>query len=210
MTLSSGTATPTGQIIQGDGIYLEGGPEVWFQSYDAAERFTPDADGHYWGLSGTSTYPIYAIECYDDLQIMDDVTQNMVTCQNLGEVDEMQRRNHVALSFTLKSLLPFPNLMRILRGSTYVLNATDEAEGFGMGEINPSYYHVFFSRIYDIDIGDFVSLTIHKAKFSEASPISTPYAEPWNVPVQLKGFADITKPRGQRFATWKRYDPSKL
>ncbi len=210
MTLSTGTATPTGQIITGEGIYIEGGPEVYFQNYAAPERFNPDANGFYWGLSGTSTNPIYQFECYDDFQFMDDVTNNPITCQNLGEVANLQRRNHVGVTFTLKSLLPFDILSRVLRGGSVTVDATDDTEAFGLGEINNPFFHVFFSRVYDVDTGDFISVTIHKARFVEASPLSTPYADAWNIPVTMHGFADTTKPRDQRFATVLRLDPDQI
>lgn len=210
MTLSTGTATPTGQIITGEGIYIEGGPEVYFQSYDAGEANTPDSNGLYWGLSGTVTYPVYQIECYDNLQMIDDVAEKMITCQNLGEVDALQRRNHLQLTFTLKSLLPFDVLSRVLRGGAVTVDAGDGTEGFGLGEIRSLFYHIFFSRIYDQDTGDFLSVTFHKAKFTEASPLSTPYADAWSIPVKMTAFADNTKPRDQRFGTVLRLDPSQI
>lgn len=210
MSLSTGTATPSGTIITGEGIYIEGGPAIYFQDYTCAERFSPDGDGHYWGLSGTVACPVYQFACYDDFQIMDDVTNNPITCQNLGEVSNLQRRNHVGISFTLKDLLDFSILSRVLRGGAVTVNATDDTEGFGVGEIVSKDYHVFASRVYDQSTGDYISLTIHKARIISASPISTPYADAWNVPVEMHGFADTTKPADQRFATWKRLDPDQI
>lgn len=210
MSLSTGTVTPTGQIITGEGIYIEGGPAIYFQDAAAALRFNPDGDGHYWNLSGTVAAPIYQIECYDDFQIMDDVTNTPITCQNLGEVSNLQRRNHVGITFTLKSLLPFDILSKVLRGGAVTVNATDDTEGFGLGQINSQNWHIFAPRVYDQLTGDFISITIHKARFISASPISTPYADAWNVPVEMHGFADTSKPSDQLFATWKRLDPDQI
>lgn len=210
MSLPTGTSTPTGQIITGDSIYIEGGPDIYFQDADAPLANDPDSNGAYWGLSGTSANPIYQIECYDDLSQTDDVTMNPITCQNLGEIGDSQRRNHIELAITIKSLLPFDILSRIFRGGAVTQDLTDGTEFFGIGEIRAQFYHVFMPRVYDLDTGDYIALTIHKAKISSAGPLSTPYADVWSVPATFRGYADTTKPRDQRFATWFRLDPSMI
>lgn len=210
MTLATGTSTPTGQIITGDGIYIEGGSDVYFQDAAATLANNPDSDGFYYGLSGTSTYPIYQFECYDDFQLTDDVTMNPITCQNLGEVGSSQRRNHLGISLTLKSLLPFTILAPMLRGGPVTHNVTEETEKFGVGEIVLKNYHVFFSRAYDLSTGDYISVTLPRVQVTEASPLSTPYADVWSIPITLTAYADTSKPRAQRFATWVRLDPSVL
>ena len=210
MPLSTGTSEPTGLTIANEQIYIEGAPDVWFQDAAAPLANDPDSNDLYWGLSGTPTYPIYEFGCIDDFSLVDSVTSNPVTCSNLGEVDEMQRRDHVDLTFTLKSLLPFDILSRILRGGAVVTDGTDGTEGFGMGEIRAQLYQFFFSRVYDVDAGDYISATFHRCKFIEASPLETPYAEPWNIAVTVRAFADSTKPRAQRFGTFLRLDPSEI
>jgi len=208
MPLGSGTITPTGQINVGEDIYLEGGPTVWFQSADAPLANDPDSNDVYYGLSGTGTHPIYEIGCYDDFQFVDEVTTNAVQCQALGTVDELQRREHLMATFTLKSLLPFSILSRVMRGGAVITAALDGTEAFGLGEINSQKYHLYFARQYDPDTGDYVSITCHRAVFTNASPLSTPYADAWNIPVEMKVLADRSKPRDQRFATVLRLDPS--
>jgi hypothetical protein len=211
MTLGTGTAVPTGGITVGEDIYPEGGPRVFFQSYeDCPEANEPDSDGFYWGLSGTTACPVYEVTCYEAISLVDTVTRNPVTCDALGTVDEIQRRDSMELQFTIKSLFPFSQLVSMLRGSGYTLNATEEAEKFGVGEVPNELFHVFFSRIYDSEAGDYYSFTGHRARFVEASPLNMPYADVHNIAVVMKLFADRTKPPGQYFGTFVRYDPSVL
>jgi len=208
--LLTGTSEPTGLTISSEQIYIEGAPDVWFQDAAAPLANNPDAAGFYWGLSGTVSNPIYEFGCIDDFSMVDAVTSNPVTCSNLGEVDEMSRRDHVDLTFTLKSLLPFDILSRVLRGGAVTVDATEETEKFGLGEIRSQIYHFFFSRVYDVDTGDYISATFPRCRFIEASPLETPYAEPWNIAVTVRAFADSTKPRAQRFGTFLRLDPSEI
>lgn len=216
-TLGTGTAIPTGGITVGEDIYIEGGPRVFFQPYlnsvtnvECPESRAPDADGFFWGLSGTTNCPIFEIGCYEDISLIDTVTRNPVTCDSLGTVDEIQRRDSLELQFTLKSLLPFSQLARYMRGGPVTLNAAEETEKFGVGELANTLYHMYFVRIYDADAGDYISATFHRARFVEATPLEMPYAEAWNIAVVAKVFADRTKPLAQRFATYLRYDPSVL
>jgi len=215
-TLGTGFAVPTGPITVTEDLYLTGGPRVFFQPYYnaagavCAERFAPDGGGFHWGLSGTSLCPIYEVGCYEDFQIVDTITRNPVSCDSLGTVDEIMRRDSVELQFTMKSLLPFSLLAQVLSGGTPTLDATEEAEKFGMGEVPDRLFHVYLSRVYDSIVGDFVSFTGHRARFVEASPLAMPFAEQWNIAVVMKLFADRTKPSTQYFGTWIRYDPSVL
>lgn len=210
--LSTGTATPTGTIIVGEDIYLEGGPQVWFQpDPDGCPLANaPDGDGFHWGLSGTDACPVYEIACYEDISLIDTVTRNPVTCDSLGTVDEIMRRDSLELQFTLKSLLPFSVLAQILRGGPVTVNATEETEKFGIGEIPDELFQIFFSRVYDTEAGDYLSFTGFRARFVEATPLEMPYANQWNIAVTMKLFADRTKPPAQRFGTFVRLDPSVL
>ena len=216
-TLGTGTAIPTGPITVGEDVYVEGGPRLFYQPYydpdnvECAEANNPDVpDGIYWGLSGTTACPIFEITCYEDITLIDTVTRNPVTCDALGTVDEIQRRDSMELQFTVKSLFPLSQLVSMFRGSSYVLNAAEESEKFGVGEIPTELWHLFFSRIYDSEAGDYVSFTGHRAKFVEATPLGMPYANVWNIAVTFKLFADRTKPPGQYFGAFVRYDPSVL
>ena len=211
MTLGTGTSIPTGPITVGEDIYLEGGPRVFFQPYEnCPEANEPDGDGFYWGLSGTDACPIYEIGCYEDISLIDTVTRNPVQCDALGTVDEIMRRDSLELQFTLKSMFPFAILAQVMRGGPVTTNATEESSKFGVGEVPDDLFHVFFSRVYDADVGDYLSFTGHRARFVDATPLEMPYANQWNIAVTMKLFADRTKPDAQRFGTFLRYDPSVL
>ena len=208
MPLATGTSEPTGTTIVGEDIYIEGGPNFWFQDADAPLAHAPDSDSIHWGLSGTYTYPIYEIACYEDFSLIDTITRNPVQCDSLGVVDEIMRRESLEIQFTLKSLLPLSQLTLIMNGGTVVENTGEGTEKFGLGEIPDRLWHTFFSRVYDPATGDYLSFTGHRARFVEASPLETPFGEPWNIAVTMKLFADRTKPDSQRFGSFVRLDPS--
>src|SRR3972149_4783045 len=215
-TLGTGTAFPTGPIPVTEDLYITGGPRVFFQPYynpsgvECAEAYNPDSDSFYHGLSGTSLCPIYELGCYEDFQIIDTITRTPVSCDSLGTVDEIMRRDSMELQFTMKSLLPFNLLTQVLNGGVRTLNATEETEKFGMGEVPDRLFHVYLARVYDSILGDYISFTGHRARFVEASPLSMPFAEQWNISVVMKLFADRNKGATQLFGTWLRYDPSVL
>ena len=68
------TGTPAGTITQQDEIYIEGAPYVYYQDYDGP--LIVDGDSFYWGLSGTVTYPVFQLACYEDVSLGSDVTVN--------------------------------------------------------------------------------------------------------------------------------------
>jgi hypothetical protein len=210
-TLGSGTATPVGPLHPSESIYLEGGPNLWIQDSDAAEANNPDSDGYYWGVSGSATYPIIEIGCYDDISLVDTRTSTEVKCAAAGIVATMQRRDSLELDFTLKSLFPLEDLRHIIGGGTVVHNATEETEKMGVGNLpQQDYYHLFLSRVYDEDTGDYISMTFHKVQFTEASPLAMPYGDVWNYTIKALVLADTSKPVAQRFYTAVRWDPSVL
>lgn len=202
------TGTPEGTITAQDEIYIEGAPYVYYQDYDGPVIF--DGDTYYWGLSGTSTYPVYQLACYEDVSLGSDVTVNAIRCDNIGDKDVIQKLNHLEFTLTLSSLFPLSVLRHILRGSAVTLSG--KVEKMGIGPINNNqYYKVYLPKVYDEDTGDWVSFTIHKAKFVDAWTINMPSGDKWTVTgVTLWGFADDTKPSGQEFATVIRADPSAL
>lgn len=208
MSLPTGTVNPTGTRIVNEDIYIDSGPTIYFQDADAALANNPDSDGFYWNLSGTAANPVFEVGCYDDFQFVDNVTSNPITCQALGQIDELQKRDSVGITFTLKSILPFDMLSRVLRGGSVTQNVGEGTEKFGMGSITSRFWQIFCTKVYDADVGDYVSVTVHRAKFTNGSPLSTPYADAWNIPIEMMGFADRDKPSDQTFATWVRLDPS--
>jgi len=202
------TGTPQGTITAQDEIYIEGAPYVYYQDYDGPTLV--DGDGYYWGLSGTAAYPVYQLACYEDVSLGSDVTVNAIRCDNIGDKDVIQKLNHLEFTLTLSSLFPLSVLRHILRGSAVTLSG--EVEKMGIGPINNNqYYTVYLPKVYDDDTGDWVSITIHKAKFVDAWTINMPSGDKWTVTgVTVWGFADDTKTAGQEFATVIRADPSAL
>ena len=76
---------------------------------------------------------------------------------------------------------------------------------------NNQYYKVYLPKVYDDDTGDYLSITIHRAKFVDAWTLNMPSGDKWTVTgVTLWGFADDSKPAAQTFATVIRADPSAL
>lgn len=213
-TLGTGTDTPIGPELGAEQIYIEGGPNIWIQDSEAPllhDAPTGDADGFYWGLSGSAAYPVMEIGCYDDLQIIDSRTGRAVTCAALGTVQQMQRRDALEVQFTLKSLLPFSILRHLVGGGPVTHNAGEETEKMGLGTLYPNqHYHMLLSRVYDEDVGDYVSITLHKVQFTEATPLAMPYGAEWTYGIRAMALADADLPVKQRFATMLRYDPSVL
>jgi hypothetical protein len=208
----TGTQIPQGTINSQEAIYLEGGPDVYFEDYRGNYRFNPDSDGFFYGLSGTATYPAFNVGCYENFHFMDNVTMNDVQCDAIGVVDTLQKRNYLDITFDIKSMLPFTTLRHYLKGGGAVTTSlTDEAEKFGLGPINNAQaWKVYFYRIYDEEAGDFVSVTLHKAKFVDAWDWNWQYANAHMINVTMRAFADTNRPAAQRFATIIRSDPSVL
>lgn len=211
-TLGSGIVDPIGPEIAYEDLYLEGGPDIYFQDHEANLRFNPDGDTMYYGLSGTATYPVYNVGCYEDMSIAENRDETAVTCANIGEVARMQRRSSLEITLTLKSLLPLEVLNHLISGGgSVVQNATEESEKMGIGELPQNqYWHVYMARVYDTSVGDWISWTYHKVQFGAATPIATPYAAPWTIGLRMLVLADASMPREQRFGTWVRWDPSAL
>ena len=63
------TGSPIGNILSQEEKYLEGSPYLYIQDYRAGALNHPDANGYYWNLSGTTTYPIYSLGCIQDTKL---------------------------------------------------------------------------------------------------------------------------------------------
>jgi len=194
--------------------YIEGAPEVYWQSRDDGNYAQgPDTDGHYWGLTGTASAPVYHLGCYEDLSFGEDLTITDVVCDTIGVATTNLKRNYLTLSFTLKSIFPFSALRWVLKGGTVTQQAAAGTEGFGIGEIDntsAAECRVYFSLVYDENTDDFYSVTGHKCKFVDAWTMSHAYGEPVTVAVVIRMHADDDMPSDQRFATFKRLDPSQI
>jgi len=208
MTLVTGT--PSGSITTSEDIYLEGAPTIYIQDYRANPLNNPDTDAFYWGLSGTTTYPVIEIGCVTDVSLGEDLTMNDVLCDNVGVKDTLQQRNYVEFSFTVQSFFPFDVLTEILKGGPVTENAGEHTQKFGIGKIDQSqFWMVYAPKVYDEDAPDYVMIHLHKAKFVDAWEIDMPFGSPWQATgILLRGFADTGKPSAQQFATILRSDAS--
>jgi len=209
MTLVTGT--PLGTITSQTEIYIEGAPNVYFQDATATPLNNPDSDGYYWGLSGTSTYPVYQLSCYTDVALGEDLTVNAVRCDTVGDKSAIQKRNYIELTLTVSTLFPLTVLSHILNISTPKVGLTD-LEKAGIGKVNNNrYYMVYLPKVYDDDTGDYVLFHLHRAQFVDAWSIAMTSGENWNVSgIRLRGYADETKPDGQTFGVIVRADPSAI
>lgn len=205
------TGTPEGSVIsQSDNVFLEGAPWIYYQDRTANPLQNPDADGFYWGMSGTSTYPAYSLSCYEDVALGEDLTVNAIRCDKSGDTGVIQKRNHLEFSFTLSTLFPLTTVSPILKASAVTTSAPFEKMGIGDVD-NNTYYRIYAPKVYDNVNGDYVSITIHKAQFVNAFNISMQSGDRWQIGgIEIWGFADDNLPDAQKFATVIRYDPSAI
>jgi hypothetical protein len=205
MALITGSAT--GTMTTSEDIYFEGAPTLYFQRHEAAELYSPDADGYYWQLSGSSTYPVYEVGCLTAVSMTEDITMNDVLCDNVGVKSTVQQRNYLEFNFTLQSFLPFDVLTHILKGGT--VTETAPMQKFGLGKINNNvYWHAYWPKVYDEDVGDYIAIHLHKCQFVDSFNIDMPFGSPWQAPVKLRAFVDPDKPAAQQFGVFLRADAS--
>lgn len=197
---------PTGTLNQSENIFIEGGPDLYF---GGVLKYGPDANGYYWGITGTAQVPVYKVGCYENFQLQDNTTINDIRCDTVGTKGSIVRRNYLEGTFDLKSFLPLSELRKLLRWSSSLAVPGSDGEYAGIGEVNQQDYHLlYFSKIYDTDAGDWVSLTATRVQFSWNGAIQFRYGAEWMVGVQFRCYANEDLPSDQRFATVVRYDPS--
>jgi len=204
------TGTPGGSGVTQEELYLEGAPVIIIQDYTANLLNNPDADGYYWGLSGTVTYPYKILGCVQDVSLTEGLTMNDVRCDSEGVKDTIQRRDYVEFNMSILSLLPLSVGADFLNLSPATVITDMEKVGIG-GITNTKFYHVYAPKVYDDVSGDLLIFNLHKAKFVDAWTIDMKYGEPWMITgVKLRAYADSTKPAAQRFGTIIRSDASAL
>ena len=206
--MSLSTGSPQGNLDVQEGLYLDSAPTIYFQDYTANPLFNPDADGFYWGMSGTTTYPAYEIGCPTDVTFSENITINEVLCDTVGVVSTTQQRNYLTMAFTVQSLFPLQTLRILLKGGA--VTQTSPTQKFGFGPIdNTQYWMVYTPRVYDTTYGDYVWLHLHKAQFVDAWTIGMGFGTPWTVTgISLRAYADSTKPSAQQFGSFGRSDLS--
>lgn len=204
------TGTPLGNVVSQDEIYLEGAPWIYYQDYEANLLFNPDGDDFYYGLSGTAAYPVYSLACYEDVELGTDITVNEVRCDKVGDKATIQKLNRLELTLSLSSIFPLTTSAPIIRAGT--VTSSGGIEKVGIGPINNNqYYHVYLPKVYDEAAADWVSITIHRAQFTDAWALAMPSGDKWMITgITIWGLADDTKPSAQQFATILRRDPSAI
>ena len=205
------TGAAVGNIVAQDEIYLEGAPYLYYQDATANPLNNPDADGYYWNLSGTSTYPVYRIGCIQDVSLTEGLTINQVRCDTIGDKATIQRRDYIEFAFSFSSLLPLSALRHLLNfGSAPTSSTIYEKLGIG-GINNNQFYHLYAPKVYDDVAGDYVAFHLHRAQFVDAFTINMRSGEPWMVEgIKARAYADETKPATARFGTIIRGDDSAL
>jgi len=204
------TGTPIGNVDSQDEIYLEGSPYIYVQQTEANPLNNPDSDGYYWGLSGTTAYPVFSIGCVQDVSLTEGLTMNAIRCDTIGDKGVIQRRDYVEFEITVLTAFPLTTLRHLLNMSAPTVSTGKEK--MGIGQINNNrYYMAYAPKVYDQDTGDYVLFHLHRAQFVDAWTIGMKSGEPWTVTgLKLRAFADDSKPAGQAFGTIVRADASAL
>lgn len=207
------TGSAFGNVISQEETYIEGAPQVYFGSIDVPYMYIPTGGNSqfYWNLSGTTQYPVYSLGCYEGVSLNDNMEINDIRCDTVGNKGVIMRRNFLEINLTLKSFFPFTVLAPILNGGSVVVDTVRRTEFFGLGQVdNSRYYKVYLPKVYDELNGDYVSFTIHRARFVPAGAIDMTYGNQWSMPVTIRAFANTTLPSAQQFATVMRFDPSEI
>jgi len=204
------TGTPLGNVDPQDEVYLEGAPYIYIQQTEANPLNNPDADGYYWGLSGTSVYPVFQIGCVQDVSLTEGITMNQIRCDTIGDKGTIQRRDYIELELTILSVFPLTTLRHLLNLSVPTVGS--DIEKVGIGQINNNrFYMAYCPKVYDQDTGDYVLFHFHRAQFVDAWTINMTSGEPWTVQgLKLRAYADESKPAGQMFGVVVRADPSAI
>lgn len=202
------TGSPIGNLDVQESIYVESAPSIYFQDYNASPLSNPDADGFYWGMSGTTTYPAFEIGCPSDVSFSENITLNDVQCDTVGVVSTTQQRNYLSLAFSVQSLFPLQTLRILLKGGA--VTETAPTQKFGFGPINnDQFWHVYCPKVYNTDVGDYIWLDLHKCMFVDAWTIGMAWGTAWKVTgISLRAYADTTKPSAQQFGMFGRADAS--
>src|SRR5512139_2280492 len=204
------TGTPLGSISSSEELYLEGAPYIYYQDWNATPLKNPASNGFYWGLSGTTTYPVYELGCATNVTLTENLTMNDVLCDAIGVKSTIMQRNYLEFTLTLQQFFPLDNIAPAMKGSAVTNDTVNHHEIFGLGAIvQNKYYHVYAPKVYDDSVGDYILFHFHKAMFVDAWTLNFTFGTPWQLTnVKLRAFADTTKPSTQQFAVVLRSDAS--
>jgi len=203
------TGSPEGNVVSQEEIYLSSAPYIYFQNVDANPLNNPDANGFYWGLSGTTEQPAYNLGCVTEVSLAEGLTMNDVRCDTVGVKDTIQRRDYVDFKFTIQSLLPLSSSRHPLKLSAPTVETG--VETIGIGTINNNLRYMLYAPIvYDEDAADWLMIHLHRGKFMDAWEISMNSGEAWAYGVTFRAYADTSKPAAQQFGVIRRQDASAL
>jgi len=210
MTTIIATGSAVGNVISQEELYLEGAPYIYFQDDRANPLNNPDAQGYYWGLSGTTTYPAYLLGCIQDVSLTEGVTMNDVRCDTVGVKDTIQKRDYVEFQLTILSQLPLSVIRHVMN-----LSAPSTGTGFetvGIPQINNSiHYRIYSPKIYDESAAGWLMFNLHRAKFVDAFTLNMVYGGSWTLTgIKVRAYADDSKPANQLFGVIKRFDLARL
>ena len=202
------TGTPIGNLDVQEDIFLEGAPTIYFQDSNADPLYNPDADGFYWGLSGTTAYPVYEVGCPSDVSFTENLTMNDVLCDNVGTKAVVQQRNYFEFSFSIQSFFPLQTLTHLLGGGT--VTETAPTQKLPLGKINnDQYWHLYAPKVYNETVGDYVWIYMHKCQFVDPWSIAMTFGTPWKATgLKMRAFVDTTMPAAQQFGMFGRADAS--
>jgi len=203
------TGSPLGNILSQEEKYLEGSPYLYIQDYRAGALNHPDANGYYWNLSGTSTYPIYSLGCIQDTKLTEDVTLNMIRCDTVGDKAAIQRRNFLTVEFQLNSLLPLSVtavLMNMFNSTT-----VSGKEYVGISKINNNiYYQLYAPKVYDEVAGYWIMMQLHRCQITGNFVWDMALSGHKLTGIKVTALIDETKPANQLFGVLARMDQSAL
>lgn len=208
--MSLSTGTPLGNVDTQDEIYVEGSPYIFIQQTEATPLNNPDGSGYYWGMSGTTAYPVFQVGCVQDVSLTEGVTMNAIRCDTEGDKGTIQRRDYVEFNLTILSQFPLTTLRHMLN-----ISAPTVASGLekaGIGTINNNrFYMAYCPKVYDPDTGDYVVFHLHRAQFVDAWTINMKGGEAWTTTgLKLRAYADSSKPQSQTFGVLVRSDLSAI
>ena len=203
------TGTPPGTLNTQEEIYIDGAPTIFFQDYTASPLYNPDANGYYFGMSGTATYPVKELACITDVSFMQGITSNDIRCDTVGVKASILRRDYVDIQFSLQTFLPLSILANIMGLSPATVITDQEFVGIGTYN-NNQFWHVYAPKVYDETAGDYLLIWLHKAQFVSPGDWQMRYGEPWVQQFTLRGYADDTYPTSQLFGVIMRSDASVL
>ena len=206
MTLVTGT--PLGTVTAQENTQIESSAYVYYQDATAPLAFSPDANGWYWNLIGTGSYPVYLLGCIEAVSLGGKMTVNDVRCDTIGVIDDIQKLDYLQVKLTINTQFPLTMLQDLIHGSGAVHYPASHSEAMGIGQVNNAkLFHIYMPKVYDDVSGAYVAFTIHRAKFVNAWDIAMKYGMPWQLTgLEIRGFADTSKPAAQTFATVMRAD----